>query len=151
MTDRDQKYSEISQILDSWEWQSKHNPELTKNDFINSYLDNRQAEEDWWRALSEYENECDRKNKRLLRAIKSVKGRTFYNHIMDIIVESEGIDGLAEIVREPVGAFQEERYGRHIGGIWVLQWSVGLEGDSFEGYVCVEIKPGRYLKFPYKM
>lgn len=151
MENREHRYWEISGIIDLWDWRKKENPDLTKHEFITGYLDDKQAEEDCWRSLAEYENECDRKNKRLLRAIKSVKGRTFFNHIMDIIVESEGIDGLAEIVREPVGTFQEERHGRHIGGIWVHQWSVGMEGDSFEGYVCVKIKPGRYLKFPYKM
>ena len=70
---------------------------------------------------------------------------------MEIIEESEGIKGLAEIVKEPIGAFQKEKYGRQINGIWVEQWTVGMEGDSYEGFVCVQIKPNKYLKFKYSM
>ena len=70
---------------------------------------------------------------------------------MEIIEESEGIKGLAEIVDKPVGKFQEEKFGRQIKGIWVEQWSVGMEGDSYEGFVCVESGKDRYLKFGYSM
>lgn len=151
MNDREKKYRELSGVLDLWEGQKHYNPDLTRHDFINGYLDDQQAMDDCYKGLIEYEKECNRRNSRILRAIKSVKGRTFYKHVLQIIEESEGIYGVAEIVREPKGEFQEERYGRFIKGIWVNQWSVGMEGDSFEGYVFVEIKPGRYLKFGYKM
>jgi len=99
----------------------------------------------------DYLNELDRKNKRLLKAIKKVKGNTFYKYLLQIIEESEGISGLAEIVSKPVGEFQAEKYGRQIKGIWVSQWSVGTEGDSWDGIVYVEIKPNKYLKFNYSM
>ena len=59
--------------------------------------------------------------------------------------------GWAEIIKEPIGKFQEEKYGRQINGIWVKQWSVGMEGDSWEGFICVQIKQNKYLKFGYSM
>jgi hypothetical protein len=152
MEDRQQKYWEISGILDMWDWNRKEKPELTKHEFINKYLDNKQAEEDCYRGLIEYENECARKNQRVLRAIKSVKGIAFYKHILAIIKESEGIRDVAEIVREPIGTFQKEQYGRSIKGIWVNQTTDGgYLGDSYAGTICIELKPGRYLKFHYAM
>ena len=152
MEERQQKYWEISGILDMWDWNKQEKPDLTKHEFINKYLDNKQAEEECYRGLIEYENECVRKNRRILRAIKSVKGKAFYKHILDIIEESEGIRDVAEIVREPVGTFQEEKYGRSIKGIWVNQTTNGgYSGDSFARTVCVEVKPGRFLKFAYAM
>ena len=99
----------------------------------------------------DYLNEENKKNHRLLNAIKKVKGKTFFKYLMEIIEESEGIKGLAQIVKEPTGKFQEEKYGRQINGIWVEQWSVGMEGDSWDGFVCVQLKENKYLKFGYSM
>lgn len=117
----------------------------------DSYVKNQISMEDGMKAWADYENECFRKNKRLLKAIKSIKGKTFYKYLSGIIEGSEGIKGIAEIVKEPTGKFQKDNYGRQIKGIWVQQWSVGMEGDSWEGYVCVEIKPNKYFKFSYSM
>jgi hypothetical protein len=55
-----------------------------------------------------------------------------------------------EIVSEPSGKKQKEtEFGHSIKFIWVDQWSVGTEGDSFEGYIEVQIKENKYLKFRY--
>ena len=98
-----------------------------------------------------YLGEVDRKNRRLLKAIKKVKGKTFYKYLMEILEESEGMSGLAEIVKEPTGEFKAEKYGRQINGIWLNQWTTGMEGDSYEGIVCVQLKADKYLKFSYSM
>lgn len=116
-----------------------------------SYIDNQIAMQKGMQEYYDYLRDVDKKNKRLLTAIKKVKGKTFYKHLLTIIEESEGIDGFAQIVKEPVGKFQKEQYGRTIPGYWVDQWAVGMEGDSWEGTVCVQLKPNKYLKFSYSM
>ena len=55
------------------------------------------------------------------------------------------------IEKEPNGNWQEEHYGRTIKGTWVDQWSTGTEGDSFSGYVWVQIKEKKFLKISYSM
>lgn len=107
-----------------------------------------------YNAMSEYYDYLaleNKKNQRLLKAIKKVKGNTFYKYLMEIIDESEGIQGLAEIVSKPTGKYQEEHYGRTIKGIWIEQWNVGMEPDSYNGTVCVQLKPNKFLKFNYSM
>lgn len=101
----------------------------------------------------EEERDIDRRNERLLKAIKSVKGEKFYNEILYEIQESQGMHGLAEIVREPVGIFQSyEDDDSILPGIYVDQTTDGgYSGDSFAGTICIEIKPGRFLKFYYSM
>ncbi|HUM52922.1 MAG TPA: hypothetical protein PK431_13955 [Chitinophagales bacterium] len=118
---------------------------------VDEYVGNEISMQKGMQEYYDYLKEENRKNHRLLNAIKKVKGKTFFKYLMGIIEDSEGIKGLAQIVKEPVGKFQEEKYGRQINGIWVEQWSVGMEGDSYEGFVCVKVKPNKYLKFGYSM
>lgn len=127
------------------------NSELSIGQVADNYIDNEMSMQKGMQDYHDYLNEENRKNKRLLRAIKKVKGATFHKYLLEIIEESEGIKGLAEIVKTPSGTFQKEQYGRQISGIWVSQWSVGMEGDSWNGIVCVEIKPNKYFKFSYSM
>jgi len=115
--------------------------------YIKNEMDMQQGMKDYYNYLRE-EGE---KNTAFLNDIKKEKGKTFYKYLMEIIEESEGIKGLAEIVDKPIGKFQKEKFGRQIKGIWVEQWSVGMEGDSYEGFVCVELSKDRYLKFGYSM
>jgi hypothetical protein len=107
-----------------------------------------------YKAMSEHYDNIrldNEKNHRLLRAIKKVKGKTFYKYLTEIIYDSEGIKGLAEIVSKPTGKYQEEPYGRTIKGMWIEQWTVGMEPDSYVGTVCIQLKPNKYLKFNYSM
>jgi predicted transcriptional regulator len=90
-------------------------------------------------------------NNALLSTIKQQKGKTFFKYLMEIINNSDGIKGAAEIIKEPIGDFQKESYGRQIKGIWVDQRSVGDSGDSWEGTVCVQLGESRYFKFGYSM
>lgn len=133
------------------EFERSENPNCPLHEVIDNFVNNEASMEQGMKEYHAYLNEENRKNQRLLKVIKSVKGKTFYKHILDIIEESEGIKGLACIVKEPTGKFQEEKHGKEINGIWVSQWSVGMEGDSWEGIVCVQIKPNKYLKFPFSM
>lgn len=111
---------------------------------------NEQIEQDYLVNFLEYEKEITRKNNRLLDAIRKVKGKEFYQELLDVIKDSEGIYGLAELVSKPIGQYQDE--GDLIPGIWVNQTeNGGITGDSFFGTVCVRIKEKKYLKFYYSM
>jgi hypothetical protein len=126
-------------------------PALTMNEFADSYIKNEIAMEE---GMTQYFNglkEVDKKNQRVLKAIRSVKGKTYYKHLISYLKDASVTEWCEfEIVRDPVGDEQKvTEYGRSIKKEWVEQWSVGTEGDSFEGYICLELKPGRYLKFRF--
>ncbi len=89
-------------------------------------------------------------NDRIMKAIRSTKGEEFEESVADCIEESEANDWYQmELVKEPTGEHQED--DNIPEGVWVLQWSVGDSGDSWEGYVCIKLKEKMYLKFRYSM
>ena len=95
--------------------------------------------------------ETSRVADRLIKTIRSVKGDVFADSVIECMEESEINEYYkVEIVSETVGGYQEEDY-EGFKGIWVQQWSVGDSGDSWEGYVCIQIKSNKYLKFRYSM
>ncbi len=111
---------------------------------------------DCYEGLAKWHNEIARSNKRLLRAIKSVKGDTFYRNIKKALKElTEGCYHIEEmkyeIVRKTSGLWQNHSFGKEIKGRWTEQWSEGTEGDSWGGYIYIEIKKGRFLKVNFSM
>lgn len=132
----------------------QHGSEEQKNmaigPMVDRYLQEQIAEEEVWKDLAEAERRINLKNKRVLKAIKSIKGKGFYRKLMDEIEESEGIVGEIEIIKQPKGKYQECS-GRLIPGIWVEQWGVGMEGDSWNGTICVQIKPNKYILWNFSM
>jgi hypothetical protein len=134
-----------------FEHQRGNEPDLSLNKFTDSYIKN---ELDMEKGMDEYFKwlqEVDKRNNRVLRAIKSVKGKTYYRHLISYLKDASVTEWSEfEIVREPLGDEQKvTEYGRSIKKEWVEQWSVGTEGDSFEGYIYLELKLGRYLKFRF--
>jgi len=117
----------------------------------DDYVSNEIAMQKAMKEYYEYLRKQGEENNLLLLEIKKEKGNTFFKYLKEIIEESEGIRGVAEIVKTPNGTFQEEKYGRQIKGVWVDQWSVGDTGDSWEGTVCVQLSENRYFKFNYSM
>jgi hypothetical protein len=147
--ERQLKHDKLSGFLTTVDWQRKNDPGICNYDLIKAYLDNEDAMEKAWKEMAEYENKVYAYNQRILKAIKSVKGRRFYGHLKALL-EDLTIDSHMSIVSEPVGKYQKETdFGRSITGLWIEQWSVGIEGDSYEGHMCVPIKPGKYLKLDY--
>lgn len=140
-------------LLSSFADRVRANPDKPNAEIVNGFLDGEIAMEDGWKEYAKAVDEVDRKNKRLLYAIKRVKGKTYFKRLMQLINECEGIREcfLGEMVREPNGEFVKEPLGRQISGYWVDQRTVGTEGDSYEGTICVEIKPNKYFKFHYSM
>lgn len=130
------------------------NPDISIGHIANHYLDNEISMEKGMADYYNYLRECDRKNERLLRAIGTVKGKTFLKHLRAKIKNSEADrHGGFEIVRTPTGKRQtESEYGRAIREEWVDQYvNGGMTGDHYEGTICIKIKETKYLKFHYSM
>lgn len=92
------------------------------------------------------------RNSRLLKAIKSVTTDAFYEGLVSYIDELASECNMFEfeqfeIVRETTGKWQDEDWAQ----VCVDQWSVGDSGDSWNGFIYIEIKAGRYLKIHYSM
>lgn len=132
-------------------YSNEHEPGKSDYDLAESYIKSQVSCEEGMDDFHKYCEYVYRKNMRILRAVKTVLGKTFHKHLKAYISNAEPIYWAPwEIVREPTGTLQEvSEYGRAIRQEWVDQWSVGTEGDSFEGIICVPLKPGRYLKFHY--
>lgn len=122
-------------------------------DIAVAYIKDQVDMENGMDEYYQYILQVERKNNRTLRAVKSVMGKTFCKHLISYLKDVQPVNyAVWEIVREPEGDLQKvAEYGRSIRQEWVQQWSVGTEGDSFEGIICVPLKPGRYLKFHFSM
>lgn len=119
---------------------------------IEGYVYEQMMYHDCYSGLTKYGDECARSNKRLLKVLRKVKGRTFVKRFLEVVEASDGWNGKLYLSKTPRGRKHvENEYGRLIKYIWVDQRSVGMEGDSFEGTVSVEVKPNKYLCFDYSM
>ncbi|WP_276483579.1 hypothetical protein [Paraflavitalea pollutisoli] len=143
----------LRDFLNYLEFGPTSDPPHSQHDIIQTFIRNNVKNEEGMDDFHLDMQEVDRKNKRMLRAIKSVKGRSFYNHVREYLKNIEAVYWREyEIVREPQGDPQQvSEYGRAIKKEWIDQWSTGTEGDSFDGYACIELKPGRYLRIYYSM
>jgi hypothetical protein len=123
-------------------------------------LNERQQQEmynDVYKPIVDWELEIQRSNKRLMKAIKSVRGRKFcsalsrwLHHLKEECYHRGQMK--CEIVRQPTGEVQksEPYYGRHITQEWCDQ-SCGYCGDDYYGFMYVQIDEKRYLKVNYSM
>ena len=143
--------SHLKNFCDQYQYQKDQTPAINIHDFAEDYIKNEIAMEQGMQEYFDGIDEVDRRNSRLLKAIKAVKGKAFYRHLIALIKDANPTEwDQWEIVNEPGGVKQKEtEFGRGIKYIWVDQWSVGMEGDSFEGYIWVQIKENKYLKFRY--
>jgi hypothetical protein len=67
------------------------------------------------------------------------------------LLEDCNITGKIEIVREPDGneQIEKEEYG-NLTITHIDQWSIGIEGDSYAGFIYAKIKSIElWLKIPY--
>lgn len=95
--------------------------------------------------LAKAELEVISQNNDLLKSIGRSAKRMF-SRIM------EGCDlNLYEklsIVEKPQGELQPEKYGI-FKEIWIQQWSTGMEGDTYGGYIYARYDTDKWLKIPY--
>jgi hypothetical protein len=143
--------SHLVHFYDQYQFQKDQTPNPNIHEYAESYIKNEIAMEEGMQSYFDGINEIHRRNSRILRAIKSIKGKAFYRHLVALIKDANPTEWHEwEIVSEPSGKKQNEsEFGRSIKFIWVDQWSVGTEGDSFEGYIEVQLKENKYLKFRY--
>lgn len=110
-----------------------------------------QAMKEW----IEHNNLIRLKDERVLKAIKQVKGESFYKALGELIDDLESTFDYS-FVDKPKGNYQKEYWHKEIQGVWVDQWcNGGYVGDDFQGDVYVRVrrkdKKDRYLKIPYSM
>lgn len=108
---------------------------------------------EFWKQLVEeekkYDIECDRINKRITKAIASVKGEMFLKNLYEYIEDGGDIKGEWEFCKTPVGKYQEEDWGE-IKGMWIVQHCSNMEGDSFYGTICIQLKENKFLKLNFE-
>jgi len=148
---RDLLIHHLAGFLNQVQYQKDNNTFVSSYKSAEGFVDNEIAIEKGMAEYYEWGHQCERSDRRLLRAIAAVKGKTFVKHIKDIIDDSTTTGTRMVILREPIGKFQEEKHGREIKGIWIDQWATGMEGDGFAGTICIEIRKGTYLKFDFSI
>lgn len=96
-----------------------------------------------YNEIDKYENEVYENNKNIVESISS-NARYYYKKVID------GCDVFKkiEIVSAPKGENQNESFGC-FKEVWVDQWSVGMEVDSFEGFIYARYETDKWIKIPY--
>lgn len=66
------------------------------------------------------------------------------------VLDNCDLSGKMEIVEEPKGEYQKIKYSHWYNKLFVDQWSIGTEGDSYEGYIYVELDDKHWISIPFK-
>lgn len=103
--------------------------------------------EECYKALNEYYDSITKWNNRILDGIEKRIGSGFRK---DLEIVFDGISyGFLSLKREPIGKFkQQEEYGCIVGW-WSNSYSVGTEGDAYEGTISIKLADYVYLIIPY--
>lgn len=124
---------------------------------MSEYVITEADQKQWAEAMKpieEYNEKTKVSNDRLLKVLKRMYGAAWVKNLKKLLADCEVgtymMDARYGITHSRCGQYQQEKYGK-IRGYWVEQWPVGDSGDSWEGYIYVELKPGRYLKAAYSM
>jgi hypothetical protein len=104
--------------------------------------------EEVYKERDQYHAECARVNNRIFKALTKVKGSQYVHNLHELMEWAEA-RGTIQIAKRATGNKNKEDFGK-IKTIWVDQWSVGMEGDSWAGYIYVRIKKDQYLKIYYE-
>lgn len=112
----------------------------------------KEAYAEAYAEMALYDNETDRINKRIFKAIENQIGKGFLDNLKSLIEDSEFSDSFRfKIVDKPGGKFQQETDFGCITGIWVYQYSVGDSGDGWAGSIWVKLKNYKYLEIPFSI
>lgn len=115
---------------------------------LNKSMENAMAEYGKWQ--DEYYGNIQRVNNRIIKAIKSVKGKKFEKNFIDLVTELEIGGNFWSFTGEPCGSPQNESYGL-IKQFWVDQWrDGGYTGDDFAGDIYIKLKDKKFLKMGYE-
>lgn len=110
------------------------------------------AIDDGYKAMDEAQQAADAENNALLEKIKTEFGAIYTSHIEECLRESEAPADFTrlEIVEKPTGKAQAEDWGS-FKKVYVEQWSVGTEGDSFDGYLYIPLPDDKFLKAAFSI
>lgn len=141
----------IEMILSSFHWCLENMmPEATKDEKIKRFMDDQLQTEKIYAELWVAEDQAYTRNMNVLKILRSVKGKTFVKHLRRFLKECEAKFTVPFIItRDTRGDWVEEKWGKEIQRYWVDQRCTNIEGDSFEGYIWVQLREGRFLKFFY--
>jgi hypothetical protein len=92
--------------------------------------------------LAVYEKDIYNHNNNLIKSFGEKAEKDFID-----LLDFCRINGKIELVNSPMGDKQSENYGI-FKNIHVDQWSVGMEGDSYEGFIYANVKR-QWIKIPY--
>lgn len=95
-----------------------------------------------YKQINAYEKEVVNHNALLIKSF----GKTAPSHFKKVI-DCVDVTDKIQYVDTPKGDKQNESYGM-FKDIHVHQWSIGMEGDSFEGYIYANVN-GKWIKVPY--
>lgn len=104
----------------------------------------------WEKAIEDlqaYDEECNKHNKEIMEQVTAKVGDEALEDFKELLDFANVTDKL-EIVSKPDGDNQNESCGVFTE-VWVDQWSVGMEGDSFEGFIYGKFADMEWLKIPY--
>lgn len=116
-------------------------------DVFCSDLCKKDCDEEFGRAmeaLEKYENEVSEHNNKMLSEI----GGTVFGDL-EALLDGSVVRGEMSWVKKPKGNNQDESWGV-FKEVYVEQWSVGMEGDSWEGHIYGKIGFEKWLKIPYE-
>lgn len=105
----------------------------TEEEFFNEAMD----------AKCNYEQGIADHNNALLKSIGI--------NLKDIahLLEGCGCDGEMEVVSKPPTGCTQEEVTRTFTKVLIDQWSIGTEGDSFQGNIYAMFAKNKWLKIPY--
>ena len=130
----------------------QHFEDRVNDDYDERERINKQQEkemiEQCYKDINIYNNETMRINDRIFKAIGNQIGHGFLKDLSELI-EDAGCQHRFRIVDEPNGKYQSESDFGCITGNWVTQYSVGMEGDSYEGTIWVKFKNYKYLEMDF--
>lgn len=106
--------------------------------------------------MIEAENQIFRNNKAIMKEVYKQVSRSRYwgicTYIKDLKENCYYTETMMyEIVDKPGGVKQKESWSKDLQELYVDQWSVGCEGDSYEGYVYLPVTENKWLKINYAM
>lgn len=125
---------------------------MPRNDSNMSQEEINEVMRDYDKVMTEYHNELNRKNNRMLKALTSVMGNKFVENLKEYMEDSEGPSNEIRIVKNRKGSLQKEIGFGAIKKVWVNQWdNGGYTGDSFSGDIYIPITKKRFVTFGYSM
>lgn len=102
----------------------------------------------YYQEMHEHDMAVKWNNENLFKVIIKKRGRAFAKDLKDLNEHNDSNIGYY-IRKKPLGKLQKESDLRVIKEIYVEQWNVGIEGDSFAGNISVEVDKNQFIIMPF--